>query len=224
MRASHTRSAGLSMRIEGQQKPSIESDKADKPILVVVESVHKSNQMKKLFLTLGFTIVALLTHAQGDIQLVNWGNGALTRIIIEGAASGPFIPVASDGFAFSLYYGPPGSTAEELVPATPPASIGDSPGILTGARAVLPPFTDPNQVITVQVRLVAPSQLSVANPPLRQVTLGQLADPGAGIWTSDPSSRTFYIVPEPSSLALAAVGGILFAACRWERRCQRDEA
>lgn len=148
-----------------------------------------------------------------------WGNTALTRILIVPLGGTAFSPTAADGFTFSLYYGPAGSTAEQLVFSGATAHIGGAPGILTGAASVLAlPSTEPGQIISLQVRASHPSGVPIINPPVRQAVLGQPAGPGTVIWTTDPSTRTFYIAPEPGSLALAGVAGLLFGIVRWRRR------
>ncbi len=172
--------------------------------------------MKKLFLTLGLIGCTVLAHAQGTFS---WGNTALTRINMVGPTGIRIYPIPEDGFTFSLYYGPAGSTEEQLIAATPPAVIGAVPGVLTGAETVLAlPSPGPGQIISLQVRASHPSGVPIINPPVRQVVLGQTADPGTVIWTTDPSTRTFYLAPEPGTIAVAGAAGLLFGIVRWRRR------
>jgi hypothetical protein len=54
-------------------------------------------------------------------------------------------------------------------------------------------------------------------PAVRQVTLGQTSGPGAVIY-STPGDTTFRIIPEPVTLAVAGLAGLLFGIVRWRRR------
>ncbi len=172
--------------------------------------------MKTLLLTLGLLSLAVLTHAQGTIM---WGNDTFTRILVVPLSGDTFPPTAADGFTFSLYYGPAGSTAEQLIFSGATAHIGEVPGVLAGApSASALPGTVVGETISLQIRASHPSGIPIINPPVRQVVPGQPPGLGAVIWSLSPSSRTFYIAPEPGTIALAGVTGLMFGIARWRRR------
>jgi hypothetical protein len=164
--------------------------------------------MKKLLLTIGLAAIAITdTHAQGTI---NWRNTVTTPILVSLFGSPPRIATEADGLSFGLFVGPAGSSAEALVPVPGTASIGAVDGVLINASSVLPlPGTEGGQILSLQVRAWDSVGQMLIGPPVRQVVLGPPTGPGAVIWTADPASRTFYLVPEPSTLALAALGGLL---------------
>jgi PEP-CTERM motif len=172
--------------------------------------------MRKLLLTLALIGITAVCHAQGTIS---WGNDTFTRIFIVPLSGDTFPPTAADGFTFSLYYGPAGSTAEQLVFSGALAQIGEVPGVLAGApRVIALPGTVVGETISLQIRASHPSGIPIINPPVRQVVPGRPPGLGAVIWSLSPSSRTFYIAPEPGTLALAGLAGILFGVARWRRR------
>ncbi len=172
--------------------------------------------MKKLLLILGLIGSTALAHAQGTIE---WGNDTFTRIFIVSLSGDTFPPTAADGFTFSLYYGPAGSTAEQLIFSGATAHIGEVPGVLAGAPSVIAlPGTVVGETISLQIRASHPSGIPIINPPVRQVAPGRPPGLGAVIWSLSPSSRTFYIAPEPGTLALAGVAGLMFGIARWRLR------
>ena len=164
--------------------------------------------MKKLLLTIGLAAITITdTHAQGTID---WRNGVTTPILVSVFGSPPRIATEADGLSFRLFAGPAGSSADALVQVSGIANIGPVDGVLVNASSVLPlPGTGGGQVVSLQVRAWDPVGQMLIGPPVRQVVLGQPAGPGAVIWTADPASRTFYLVPEPSTVALATLGGLL---------------
>lgn len=172
--------------------------------------------MKKLLLTLTLLGITVVCHAQGTIE---WGNDTFTRILVVPLSGDTFPPTAADSFTFSLYYGPAGSTAEQLVFSGATAHIGEVPGVLSGGTSVITlPGTAIGQTVSLQVRASHPSGVPIINPPVRQIVLGQVPGPGTVIWTQSPSSRTFYIAPEPGTLALEGIAGLLFGVARRRRR------
>lgn len=166
--------------------------------------------MKKLLLTLGLigcTVASAL--AQGTIA---FGNSALTRIkLCDGQALRN--ATAADGLSISVWFGPAGSSADALTQVGAPAAIGSTPGVMVNAPSVFAiPGTEPNQVVSLQIRASSPMGLSMQTK-VAQVTLGQTAGPGAVIWqTSDTNPNRFTPLgsycPEPSTLTLGAVAGI----------------
>ena len=176
--------------------------------------------MKKLLLTIGLAAIAVTdTPAQGT---VSWRNSAATPILVSFFGSAPRIATEADGLSFGLFAGPAGSSADALVQVSGTANIGPVDGVLVNASNVLPlPGTEGGQVVSLQVRAWdSMGLLSISGPPVRQVVLGPPPGPGAVIWTADPASRTFYIVPEPSTLGLAALGGLLLLF-RWRKSAGR---
>jgi len=170
--------------------------------------------MKKLLLTIGLAAITIAdTQAQGTIS---WRNSVATPILVSFFGSAPRIATEADGLNFGLFVGPAGSSADALVQASGTANIGTVDGLLVNASSVLPlPGTEGGQVVSIQVRAWDSMRLlSINGPPVRQVVLGPPPGPGAVIWTTDPASRTFYIVPEPSTLALGALGALVLSFFR----------
>lgn len=168
--------------------------------------------MKKLLLTLGLIGCTLASAvAQGTIAI---GNSAFTRIQI-GPPGGPARNATSaDGIYFGVFYGPAGSTADQLVIAPGIATIGPTAGILVNASSVFAlPGTEPNQVVSVQIRAWTDYGWW-GNTQVAQVTLGPTAGPGTVIWQTasgtNPNRFTLLqVIPEPSTLALGALAGVL---------------
>jgi len=178
--------------------------------------------MKKLLLTLsliGFTLGSAL--AQGTINPLN---NTLTRfkIDINGDAIGDRNMTAADGMQFAVFYGPAGSTAEQLVKAPGIGTIGNVEGIMVGLPSVLAlPGTEAGQVVSLQVRGCNVLGWN-AYSWVGQITLGPAEGPGTGIWRSQPSGLNSLFplvvapgmpivncIPEPSTLALGALAGAL---------------
>ncbi|MBK7997914.1 MAG: PEP-CTERM sorting domain-containing protein [Verrucomicrobia bacterium] len=172
--------------------------------------------MKKLLLTLGLIGCTLASAvAQGTIA---FGNSVGRRIMVSYQGAEPRLATAADGLTFGLFYGPAGSTEDQLVVPFVTATIGDTPGVLAGAPSVLAlPSTEPGQVVSIQVRIVTPMPQRIINPPVKQVTLGQTAGPGAVIYSA-PGDTTYYIIPEPGTIAVAGLAGLLCGIVRWRRR------
>ena len=132
--------------------------------------------MKKLILILGLSITGIVSgHTQGTI---NWANNSTTPILVGTSGLNTRIATAADGLTFGLYYGPAGSSAEALVLAPGVATIGTTPGLLTGASTVLTlPGMQGGQTAFVQVRAWDVGGQFLQGPPIRQVLLGTVGGP-----------------------------------------------
>ena len=167
--------------------------------------------MKKLLLTIGFigcTVASAL--AQGTIA---FGNSALTRITVHDSPGNRRNLTVADGVMFGAFYGPAGSTQDQLVMAPGIATIGPVAGILINAPSVFAlPGTEPGQVVSLQIRAWN-DQGWWGQTKVAQVTLGPTAGPGTVIWqTSDTNPNRFtllHIIPEPSSITIGLLGAIV---------------
>ena len=164
--------------------------------------------MKTLLLTLGLISLTTLSHAQGTIA---FGNSALTRIIA--CYDNPRPVTSADNVRISVWFGPAGSEQDALVQVPGTATIGATAGVMIGAPSVFAlPGTEPNQVVSLQIR--AEGGLGSYQTKVAQVTLGQTAGPGTVIWQTasgtNPNRFTPLVlcVPEPSTIALGALGGL----------------
>lgn len=106
--------------------------------------------MKPILLALTFAAAVFRLHADGTIA---FANSRLTRVqILEpGKTSRP--ATAEDNLLIGVFYGPPQSDADSLLPASGFATIGLEPGLMTNAPNIFPlPGTAPNSVVSLQVR------------------------------------------------------------------------
>lgn len=177
--------------------------------------------MRKLLLTLGLIGFSVLAHAQG---IFIFGNSALTGIQFVPCRNYPFderrLATAADGLWFSVWFGPAGSSEEELVRAGSSATIGRTPGVLVNAPLTFAlPGTEGGQVVSLQIR-VDGDYFPWGRTPVKQVTLGSPPSPGTVIWqtTAGTNPNRFYpmvvfeCIPEPPSVAvlgLCAVAGAI---------------
>ena len=168
--------------------------------------------MKKTLLTLALVAMATVSSfAQGTIA---FGNSSLTRVTVTGTDGIKRNATAADGISISVFFGPAGAAADSLALAGNAASISTATaGVMTGAASVFAlTGTEPNQVVSLQIRARSADGLLVGQTKVAQVTLGQTAGPGAVIWqTSDTNPSRFTplnltIVPEPSTIALGVLG------------------
>ncbi len=159
--------------------------------------------MKKLLITLGLMGLTLSNAlAQGTINPLN---NVITRLKIECPLGTTRNLTAADGLAFSLWYGPAGSNAEDLQMYPSIATIGSDEGLLTGWSSVLAlPGIDAGEVASVQIRAGSSGGLYRVTA-VKQITLSPASGPGVIIWQrGDPA---FIICPEPSTLAISALAG-----------------
>ena len=173
--------------------------------------------MKKLLITLGLTALTLTSAlAQGTIA---FGNSVLTRITGTVDSSGISRNLtAADGFLFSAWFGPAGTT--DLVQA--PGEFGISattPGVIGAPSVFALPGTEPGEVVSLEIRARNSASGIVCGTGIRQATLGPTSGPGTVIWTSPTSTNPNRFMPlviaecpEPSTLALGAVGVVLSLA------------
>src|SRR5262245_15130163 len=189
--------------------------------------------MEKLLLGIAFAGIAVLAHGQGTIA---FGNGALTRITCRDLDGTVRNVTAADNLAIGVFYGPANTTAcEALVQAPGFASIGTTAGVMVNAPSVFAlPGTEPGQVVSLQIRAwnaaAGPEGWRTAcrgETDIRQVILAPTAGPGTVIWqtvTGTNPNRFLPLtcglfegpccVPEPSSFALGALGGLLLLLLR----------
>ena len=186
--------------------------------------------MKKLLLGISFLSIAILAHGQGTIA---FGNSALTRIIIRSYPDGTIRNcLSTDGITVGVFYGPAGSTSDQLTLAPGVASIGTTAGIIIAPSVFALPGTEGGQIVSLQIRAwystfgtdwqaARQSGYYYGETDVRQVTLGPTAGPGQVIWQSATGSNPsrFYPlgpilgVPEPSTLALGALVGVVLLLC-----------
>ena len=194
--------------------------------------------MEKLLLVIGFSTFAMLGHGQGTIA---FGNSALTRINIRDYRDGTIRNcLSTDGITVGVFYGPAGSTPEQLLLVPGLATIGSTAGVLVNAPSVfLLPGTEGGQIVSLQIRAwystfgtdwQAAKQAGYyyGETDVRQVTLGPTAGPGQVIWqsASGTNPNRFHPlgpilgVPEPSTLAIGALGGLLLLL-RWRKASRK---
>jgi len=184
--------------------------------------------MKPLLLIAALEAATLLAHAQGTIA---FGNSPLTWVGVRLPDGTERHATVEDNLFIGAFYGPAGSSAASLVLAPGLATIGPNPGVMINAPSVFAiPGTEPGQVVSLQIRAWdaalgldgwREARLNCAGryygeTVIRQRILGPTIGPGQIIWTSRNSGGlperfeplTVVICPEPSTLALAALGGL----------------
>jgi len=176
--------------------------------------------MKKTLLTLA--LVALTTvasYAQGTIA---FGNGTLTRVMVNTGSGAARQATAADNLIIGVFYGPEGTAASALQQAPGTATIGATAGIMANAPSVFQlPGTEAGQVVSLQIRawtldgslsgetrVISTFQLG---PTGERLGLGPTAGPGYVIWqgaaSTNPQRFTpLIVVPEPSTIALGILG------------------
>lgn len=183
--------------------------------------------MKKLLLTLGLAVITSLAHADGTINPLNTSSTRF-KIDSDGNGIGDRNATAADGFRMAIYYGPAGSSPFELTMYPDFMSIGTVDGLFTGLPRVLAiPGTEDYQVISLQMRVCNPLGW-YGETAVKQVTLGHNSGPGTIVWSTTASPSMFLpiqlqlgpsdnCIPEPSTLALGALGVVLSLSCVRQR-------
>jgi hypothetical protein len=181
------------------------------------------NQVKRLLVTLSLTVITVApTQAQGTIA---FGNSATTPVTDFNTRQ----PV---DFAFNVAVYFATGPGQWQGPVQPIGRGAASTGVFSvpSASAYQIPGTGVGQVVTLQIYAWEAAQgddpylawqlgARTAITGTRQITLGPTAGPGTVIWSGNPDNplRPLQfglanpappVVPEPSVLALAALGGI----------------
>lgn len=190
--------------------------------------------MKKLLLVVGFSGIAALAHSQGTIAFVGSGLRIQFRNLLGGDAPAPFPCNLAVYFAET-----PGAWQGPVTPFG--RSSAEFPDLVTGPSLLQIPGTEGGQVVSMQIYAWNaqfgddPYQAwlagaGTAGTDVRQVTLAPTAGPGAIIWQPANGTNpnrftplTFWnsgiggppppVVPEPSTLALGALGGLVLLLC-----------
>ncbi len=201
----------------------------------IVLRTTEANLMNKLLLTLGLVCLTLANgQAQGTIQFVN---GVLTRVERVDPTGGANFAMDIP-FNVAVYFADtPGAWQGPVLPLG--RSIGTS-GLFTAPTPYLIPGAEPLQTVDMLIYAWTaqfgddPYQAWMAgawtaSTSVRQVTLGETAGPGTVIWGSGTNPNRLFplifnvgnppppVVPEPSTLALGALGGLLLLF-----RCRRS--
>lgn len=187
--------------------------------------------MKRFILTLG---IAILTAAGASAQgTINFGNGIPSRVQFRDLLGGTH-PVAFP-FNVAVYFAE--TPGEWQGPVLPLGRSISSTGDFTGPAILQIPGTEAGQVVSMQIYAWNaqfgddPYQAWLAGAgtaatDVRQVELGMTAGPGTIIWQGEGGTNpnrftplTFWnsgfggppppVVPEPSTLTLGALGGLL---------------
>jgi hypothetical protein len=183
--------------------------------------------MNKLFLTAALAVVSVSSFSQGTLNFANGGSGLVARVYETDGTTG----LAGSAWSADLFWAPGVVTdSSVLMDLGQPATFSTVPsqaGLFFGGPRTIP--TTPG-IITAQVRVWDTASggswpFAQQNPAallgesiLFQVTL---ADPNAtppGIPTTmtglNGNPFVVGLVPEPSTLALAGLGVVVFL-----RRC-----
>ena len=195
---------------------------------------------KQLLLVLAWLAAAAASHGQGTIQFLN---SPVTRheILYFGGGTAQYLPIDLP-VVYGIFMGTSRYSLSDVPAgplATPRATVA---GVMGGVPALYAPqvaglSTAPAEVVFAQVRLwdaqfgndwraAMTSGRYYAETDIRQIEpLGPEMGPGTVIWQSRSgvSPNRFYpmvigIIPEPRSVVLLALGGLVFGISRWRSR------
>lgn len=181
----------------------------------------KANFMNKLLLALGLVAFTTLVQAQGTINPLN---GTLTRLKWDSNGNGVIDSndnnlTTADGLRLGVFWGAAGGPADTLAGVM---TIGSTSGIMVGLPAIfaLPGAGDVGTVVSLEIRVVDSLEWC-GRTGVKQVALAPAAGPGTVIWSSSANASRFspmliYPCPEPSTLALGALGGLVLLF-QWRR-------
>lgn len=170
--------------------------------------------MKKTLLTLALVgLSAVATYAQGTVQ---FANSALSKVKYQ-ADSAAAVVDAPTGTKIGLFWG---TSADNLALVTPTSAIGATAGIWAGGTVY--PIAGSQEGQRVFLKIAGwdasagdnfRSSLHYGESSVVQATLGPTAGPGTVIWQSATGTSTermkpftIVLVPEPSVIALGALG------------------
>jgi hypothetical protein len=173
--------------------------------------------MKKLIIALAALMVSVAAYGQGQFVFNNrLGTEVNARFVLPGDNAATGSSIGTPDWSVALFGGPQGTPIANLQPLNPAtAAFRGAPGsagagfVVNGITPIVP-GVDAGGAADILVRVLGPGGTSVDFGPY-QVTLGggTLLPPNLQLGTSP------LVVPEPTTLALAALGlGALLALRR----------
>jgi len=179
--------------------------------------------MKKILLTLALAALSVTAiHAQG---LIGFQNSTLTKIKYEATPGATLVDAPIGQVVFGVFWG---TTADvRLIDDVTKLANVTTAGIINGGSAFAIPGTDPGQTIFLKIAgwdarnglnfgasKADLQQGHYGETDIRQVTLTGAPSAGQVIWqTASGTTATrfkpftiFAVVPEPSVIALGALG------------------
>ena len=184
--------------------------------------------MKELLITLGLVAMTAFCHAEGTIQ---FANSVLTKVRMESLSGESFVAPTDILIHYGVFFG---ADAESLS-TSPDLPLGIThsrlPGIIAAANVFHLTGTQSGQTVFLQIRGWSAEfgtdwqAASISDGAwfgetrILPFRLGPDEGPAAVIWTSIPQpsdpprperlmSLVLHTVPEPSTLALGALGGM----------------
>jgi len=161
--------------------------------------------MKKLILAVAAVIVSVAAYAQGQITFNNRVAGVVDARVTF--ADGPNIGQGvGAGYTAQLFGGADAANLTALNPATTfRTSSAATQGYVNGVVVDVPGIA-PGLKATVVMRVFDPTNVQVGQSAAISITLGGGTLPPANLEGLQPFTATGGIVPEPSTIALAALG------------------
>ena len=202
--------------------------------------------MNKLLLTLALATLTLSSaQAQGTIQ---FANTALSRVSFElTPGSGPVSLPTTVHAIFGVFWAAAITDEFRLVNGPLGTSSATSAGIISAPSVYPIAGTEPRQTVFILIRgwdanfgidgwRSAYACSFYGQTDIRQVTLGETIGPGTVIWQTASGTnpnrfnplRLGYVVgpidpcPEPSTLALGALGGVALLLC-WRKAAWKQQ-